>query len=226
MPIPKVICCVCGQEVNKAQTLHIGDGKRACRSHENTVELSKHECDKIAQKKKEEYERVANKKKISEEKLAQERDKISVIQPECVICRKPGIRQEEWYGRLLVEMKKYEIIHGKPINPLLGDIRKVGGPLSGIACLFYVMWRGKNVHIKVPHKVYEFIQMQLSMGIEEPVLLVCQDCVADRKFTTLALERTEAAMHNDTFFQMAGLIHAAVEPHITRTAMKEMMESN
>jgi hypothetical protein len=88
------------------------------------------------------------------------------------------------------------------------------------------MWRGNNTKIRVPFQVYEFIKMQLSMGIEEPVLLVCQDCVDDKKFITLAQERSEAMIENGMFFKMAGLIHAAIEPGITKAAMQEIIESN
>ena len=40
MPIPTVVCSKCGQKVNKAQTLSIGSGMRACKSHEGTMEIS------------------------------------------------------------------------------------------------------------------------------------------------------------------------------------------
>ena len=218
MPIPRVICCVCGQEVNKAQTLHIGDGKRACKSHEGTEEASKRECEKIEQKRQEGSKRP--------EKPDYHTSEPTTFQPICTICGKVGIRQEEWYTRLMIEMKKYEITHNKTINPLIDDIRKVGGPLVGVSCLFYVMWRGENTKIRVPFRVYEFIKMQLSMGIEEPVLLVCQDCVQKARFITLAQERSEQLIENDMFFRMASLIHAAIDPHITKTAVSEMAESN
>ena len=36
MPVKTVVCAVCGQTVSHRQTLHLGDGKRACRSHSET----------------------------------------------------------------------------------------------------------------------------------------------------------------------------------------------
>lgn len=37
---PKVICSICNQEVLKSQTYFIGDGKRACKSHDGICEKS------------------------------------------------------------------------------------------------------------------------------------------------------------------------------------------
>jgi hypothetical protein len=36
MPIKSCVCSVCGLEVPKASTSHVGDGKRACKSHPDT----------------------------------------------------------------------------------------------------------------------------------------------------------------------------------------------
>jgi hypothetical protein len=37
MPIKTVVCCECHREVPKASTAHVGDGKRACRTHPDTA---------------------------------------------------------------------------------------------------------------------------------------------------------------------------------------------
>ena len=157
MPVPRVICSVCGQEVNKAQTLHIGGGKRACRSHDGTLDASKRECDRIARQKQAEADKITKAKEANRH----EREAFT-LEPHCSICGKVGIRQEEWYTRLLIEMKKHEIIYGAPINPFTGDMKKVAGALANVTCLFYVLWRGKNTSVKLPHKVYEFTQTQKS----------------------------------------------------------------
>ena len=126
----------------------------------------------------------------------------------------------------MIEIKKYEITHNKKVNPITDDIRKVGGSLIGTTCLFYVMWRGENTKVRVPFRVYEFIKMQLSMGIAEPVLLLCQDCIHKAKFVSLAQERVDQLFENGMLLKIASLMHDAIDPHITATAIAEMAESN
>jgi hypothetical protein len=221
MPIPRVTCCICGQEVNKAQTLHVGDGKRACRSHEETTEASKRECEKIIQKKHAEIEKAT----ADKESMRKERESFT-LKPHCLICGKEGMRQDEWYTRLMVEMKKYEITHGKPINPFTGDMKKVAGTLADTPCLFYVLWHGENTKVRVPYDVYQFTQLQKSLGVEEPVLLVCNDCMAAARFVGLTAERTAEIIENDNYLKLAMLLHDIVEPEITKTAVQELSETN
>lgn len=219
MPPPRVVCSICGQEVNKAQTLHIGDGKRACRSHEGTADASKKECTKIEQQKKDELKKAAQKKqrKIRE---------IPTLEPQCMICGKTGILQQEWYTRLMIEMKKYEIIHGKPINALFGDIKKAGSALVGINCLFHVIWHGDNTNIRIPFQAYEFVKLSKQLIDQEPILLVCQDCVRENGFTTATHERFSEMMKSDMFFQISDIMHSVIEPQIEKMAIQEISESN
>ena len=53
MPIPTVVCSKCGQKVNKAQTLSIGSGMRACKFHEGTMEISQSLLQKSVERKEE-----------------------------------------------------------------------------------------------------------------------------------------------------------------------------
>jgi hypothetical protein len=215
MPIPKVICCICGQEVNKAQTLHIGDGKRACKSHEGTIEASQRERQKIAQQKHDEAVKLEDKKKR----------KPFTLKPHCMICGEEGIYQEEWYTRMMVELKKYEITHGQPINPFTDDIRKACGVLADVPCLFYVLWHGTNTKIKIPLEAYQFTQLQKSFGIDEPILTICHKCVAKKNFISFSQERIEA-IEADNFLTIAEVMHTVIEPEIMKIAIREISESN
>ena len=38
MPVKRVVCSICQAEVNKAQTYHVGDGNRACKTHQGVTE--------------------------------------------------------------------------------------------------------------------------------------------------------------------------------------------
>jgi hypothetical protein len=215
MPPPRVTCCICGQEVNKAQTLYIGDGKRACRTHDGTVEKNKLEIDKLKREKEAEIKKAAQKKQRKE----------FTAKPKCVLCGQVGMLQEDWYTRLMIEMKKYELTHGKHINPFSDEIKRAANVLIGIPCLFYVMWRGKNTHIKIPFDAYEFVKMQQMMNpVADPVLLICQNCVTEKGFTTYSQERQDSM--GELFLHAAQLIHAVVVPEIEKAAIREITESN
>jgi hypothetical protein len=220
MPIPKVICSICGEEVNKAQTLHIGGGKRACKSHEGTLEASRAELEKARQKKQTEAE-AAKKKKEKKEAVEAPPD----FQPECMICRCKGLRQEDWYTRLIIEMKKHEITHGNPIHMFSPDIQKINA-LVGVSCLYYVIWRGSNTKIKIPYRTYQAVLTQQSLGFDEPVLLICQDCVLKKKFTTYAQERMVELMENDLFLQAVAGLSKIMSPEFKKIAIREIAESN
>ncbi|MFA5766503.1 MAG: hypothetical protein WC919_01080 [Candidatus Paceibacterota bacterium] len=221
MPIPRVICCVCGQEVNKSQTLYVGDGKRACRSHEGTAEASKRECERIVQKKHAEMEKA-----VKREEAKHKEAESHGLEPHCLICDKKGMRQDEWYMRLMVEIKKHEIVHGKCISPFAADIQKIAGALANIACLFYVIWHGENTKVRVPYDVWQFIQTQKAIGIEEPVLLVCNDCMVATKFIGLTAERTAEIIKNDAAADIAGLLYSIISDKATKTAVDEISTSN
>jgi hypothetical protein len=215
MPIPKVVCSICGKEVNKAQTLHIGGGKRACKSHEGTLEASKAELEKTQQKKQKEVE-AAKKKKETREVPPE-------FQPECMICRCKGLRQEEWYTRLMIEMKKHQITY--PDIKSHPDLPRIQA-LVGIPCLYYVMWRGDNTKIRIPHRAYQTILTQQSLGIDEPILLVCQDCIMKKKFTTYAQERMIELMKDDSLLQTVARLSKTISFEFQKIAMREIAESN
>jgi hypothetical protein len=127
---------------------------------------------------------------------------------------------------MLIEMKKHEIVHhGKKTNPLTSPIRVADSALSGINCLYYVSWHNKNAHITVSHKTYEFVQLQQMLGIDPPILMICQDCIEEKGFTTATQERCDN-MDQESFFKIAGILGAIVSPEIEQAAMRELIESN
>jgi hypothetical protein len=211
MPPPRVVCCICGQEVNKAQTLHIGNGQRACKCHEGTIDASEVEKERI---KKIKIENDKN-DKIKNEKKKEE----IIIDPHCLICGEKGIRQEEWFARLLINVKKHEI--------MFGNTKQFGVDeyLNKTKCLFYVFWRDENTKIKIPHDAYECIKLQECLDLD-PILLVCRDCCIEKGFVTVSEERFRLIMNNENYAHVVSAIQAIASEELTKAAIKEMIESN
>jgi len=114
MPIKQVTCSVCGATVNKAQTYHVGDKKRACRSHPGVGEKR----DNLEAKRQQHQATQARKLKA--------RRQPGVGGPgmwsgdhslKCWVCMNPGIRQDQYFIKVLIEMEKIKKIHGI-VNPL------------------------------------------------------------------------------------------------------------
>lgn len=111
MPIKQVICSICKATVNKAVTYHVGGTDRACKSHEGVSE------------KKETLEQAKVKKAEAEvRKLERRREPVwgpaeTALVPKCWVCMNSGLRQQEFFMRILIEMRKQDKIHGGPVNP-------------------------------------------------------------------------------------------------------------
>ncbi len=112
MAIKQVTCSICKATVNKARTYHVGDGQRACKAH------------KGVQEKKAALET----QKQGEAVQARQRDRQRSSDTrggvwsgdhglKCWVCMNPGIRQDEYAMKVLIEMEKIKKVHGI-VNPL------------------------------------------------------------------------------------------------------------
>lgn len=112
MPIKQVVCSVCGSTVNKAQTYHVGGDKRACKTHEGVI--AKRDALEAGKKDKAERERHRDERR---QEFRDESDWSGNYGPKCWVCMNPGLRQDEFFLKVLVEMEKQKKIHGF-VNPL------------------------------------------------------------------------------------------------------------
>lgn len=110
MPIKQVTCSICNQLVNKAVTYFVGGDKRACRSHEGVVEKK----DALAAKKIADVEREKEKREFRAKR--DENLSTNYAKPHCWLCGIPGLRQDDFFTRVLIEMEKSKIIYGS-VNP-------------------------------------------------------------------------------------------------------------
>ena len=117
MGIKRIICSICKTEVNKAQTYHVGNGERACKSHEGVTEkketLQKNEAQKLQRSMQQEQHR---------QQEHPNKDRMEDFTPgmiRCAVCRNEGMRSDQFFTRVLIERSKAEQIYGvfNPFDP-------------------------------------------------------------------------------------------------------------
>lgn len=201
-------CKICGKEVSKRGSIHVGNGERACREHSAVFDMA------LDEKKKEMPAAAAPKSPYHN----RERKALD-FSPRCFICNERGLPQDQWYIRLLTEWEKYETIHGHPpnlFNPQ--ETAEVAGILKGIPCLFYVKWEGRNTKIRIPSAAYQAARV---MGF----ILACQKCVAEKGLITESDEASKGlslddiAAHSVTY-------ELVLKPLLRKIAEKELQRDN
>lgn len=206
MSFKTVVCDVCGQEVSKKKTLAIGEGKRACRTHEGTTSAAK--AQQVARKAKEQAARDRWKKKS--------RPQIPDLNltPKCASCGQEGIRQQEFFFAMLLAGEKYELTYGKPLNPFDPvEAKKAYSEIKGV-CLWYVEYDSKK--ITLPSVIRPVAAM---LGW----VMLCNKCCdqfgidPNPVASDLSLEQlTSVGIAYDAF----------VRPSIQKEAMKQLREVN
>lgn len=165
MPIKQVVCSICKQTVNKAVTYHVGGNDRACKSHEGVIE------------KKEKLQENLEKKLLSQIDGMKRREEnfrksgnpnwSGNFGPKCWVCMNPGIRQDEFYTRLLIEMAKYEKVHGTPWLPFAPNAPR----LVKDRCIFVLERERAEPAMKYIRDDFKVLT-QMGGGI----VAVCADC--------------------------------------------------
>jgi len=112
MPPQTFECCVCGETVSKRQSLDMGvdssgEPRRACKVHE---EAKAHKTEKDI---REERGRKLEKKKEEERQEYFHRSSGSfedAMKPKCWHCQKPGVKESEFFSRLMINMEKIRML--------------------------------------------------------------------------------------------------------------------
>jgi hypothetical protein len=210
-----VICSICGKEVSKRQSLSIGDGKRACREHQEThAAVQKLAADEKAAKAREEERQEAQK--------AAKMQRCEVpLKPRCWVCHNEGLRQDEFYLRWILETTRYELDTGRSVNFFdSGEVRKSLGSLATERCLYFVQWNEKNKKIRVPYRTYEMIQMS-EQFFGQGTLLVCGECCHEKGFVTMTDERI-CKLSSDSLMKAAAEYEVFAKPVIEAMARREL----
>ena len=110
MPIKQVTCSICNTLVNKAVTYSVGKDQRACKVHEGVTE-------KRGQM---ELERLQKTQAAIREQKRRERSDFLRSQPQpppsfgpkCWVCMNDGLRQDEYFQRVMIEIEKAQLAPG------------------------------------------------------------------------------------------------------------------
>lgn len=173
MPIKQVMCCKCSNLVNKAQTYSIGKDQRACKTHEGVVEKKcELEVAKIQQRKVETHKHV-----LRDERKGNGGWAGDPMKPRCWVCMNEGLRQEEFFTRILIEREKAAQIYG-PFSPF--DPEHPGNKIKIGRCIFILMADKCTNAMKY---VREDFAMLVQMG--GGVIAICGQCCGTFKIDPL-----------------------------------------
>lgn len=209
MPIKQVTCSICKQIVNKAITYSVGKDERACRSHEGVVEKKDQQI--LQLKKKAEMETQKQEHKRSE---SWGTPPPTTFGPKCWVCLNDGIRQDEFFQRVLIEREKARMLYGtwNPFDPTHPGNKIVIG-----RCIF-VLAKEKctNAMKYIREEFAQLIQMT-------SVVAICAQCCHNLGVEPLA-DRPQPTLEQMT---MLGVVYEThIAPIVQEIAKKEMTRDN
>lgn len=216
MPIKQVMCCQCNSLVNKAQTYSIGKDQRACAKHEGVTakkdELEAARLQKIqkdtAKGKPKKFDAPPKGAPVSAPKGSAWATDPSI--PMCWLCANKGLRQQEFFMKLLVEREKARLIHGE-INPF--DPNHPGNKINIGRCIFLVPLDKCNQARPFLREDFEPI-LQMAKCIA-----ICGPCCGTLKIDPLPKPEYKDLVQ----FSMLGTI---MQPVIEKIAKAEMAKAN
>jgi hypothetical protein len=215
----KLVCSICGEEVTKRQSYSMGDGTRACKKHQEAqdkAQMLKCDLDKKKAKVKSAYEERREYMKREREVM---REPFKV---RCFMCHREGVRQDEFFTRMMIEKAKYKEIHGKSPNPFLPtEMGEALQALKGTRVLWFVSWEGENTKIKVSYDLYQMLQIM-------PTMLLCEECTRKKGFKTMFEQRMDKIPPEsflEELFELGVKFEFFVEPIIDAIAIQEIAES-
>ena len=206
MAIKQVTCSICKAQVNKARTYHVGDGQRACKAHDGVLE-------KKAALETQKQEKAAT-------ALQHHRQKASAPARggwtgdsglKCWVCMNLGIRQDQFFMKVLVEMEKQKKIHGGIVN--------IFDPKHAIRlserCIFLIPKEKAAPAMKYVRDDFEQI-VQMSGG----TLAICGCCCQLCKIEPLPPVST------DQLAASSAMYSAFLEPVLSAEAGRQLARDN
>jgi hypothetical protein len=192
MPPPQVICSICGETVNKAQTYATGEkdseGKplRACKKHEGVAEKAE-ELKEKAFEKQEKNTYSAQQKREREHRNRNYRDPFDIpedirkhqewAETHCWCCEGKGVSIPDFSMLQLVAMEKAELLGIKnPFDPALASITKSILKKMGYSCVLHRFSMDKSMREKyqewknrINHKMRGVVELG-------NIIQLCFDC--------------------------------------------------
>jgi hypothetical protein len=200
------ICAICGEEVSKPKSYSIGDNKRACRTHEEAQSQAAE-----AQKQLEEQHAKGRSRPKRKPPLEETMD----LSPRCFCCGEKGMRQDEFFLRILILGEQYKLTYGKPLNPFdIEECKKAYSPLKGQRCLLFV-----NYKPWMKKKLARYSDAAEMLGF----FVACPACVSKHKFKT-QMEEKEIKLE---YLEMHSILYEGIiRPELQKYAQKELEGKN
>lgn len=202
MPIKQVVCSVCKALVNKAQTYHVGGAQRACKTHDGVLQKK----DALETRQRNEAERKRHRDRHHPPRNGGWSGDAGL---KCWVCMNPGMRQDEYFFKVLVEMEKQKKIHGI-VNPL--------DPKYAIRlpkrCIFVLPKEKVDSAMRFVREDFQQL-VQMSQG-----LAICGPCCRVSKIDPLPSPTF------DELVQASAMYTAFLEPVFEAAAAHELARDN
>ena len=204
MPIKQVVCSICKETVNKAQTYHVGGTDRACKKHEG-VQDKKAELD--AKKAK---QAVMTRQKDEHRLQAMHGESWSQdhLTPKCWVCMNKGMRAQEFIFQYMVECEKQSKITGKPVIPILNNTVRMN-----TRCIFVLPKEQCQAAMKYVREEFQTIVRMAGF------LAICANCCNLNKIDPMP--KTEIKD-----LTTAALVGELIRPAIEAQASQELARDN
>lgn len=203
MPIKQVVCSICKETVNKAATYHVGGTDRACKKHEGVVEK------KAVLDVKKADDQARSVQKLN--RRLEPQWSSDPMKPKCWVCMNTGLRQQDFFMRILIEMQKQEKIHQGPVNPFAPEHRI----RLKERCIFLLS--AETCRNALPY-IREDFRMLVDMG--GGYLAICGDCCAVLKIEAMRPVTWDELTTGAAIFQVF------MKPVVQEIAARELARDN
>lgn len=210
MGIKRVVCSICKLEINKAQTYHVGNGDRACKTHDGVVEKK----DVMQKSQAEKLQETVQRGKQREERHHSKQDSWNFTPGKirCGICRTEGMHSDEFFTRVLIEKSKAEQIYGV-INPF--GSKHPGSQIKIAERCVFVLEKSKlqNVLRLIRGDFKQILDLAGVIGI-------CGPCCKTNNIDPLP------KVEFDDLMKFAAISEVVVKPVVDAIAKREMAKDN
>lgn len=218
MPAKTYTCTICGETVTKPKSYAIGDGKRACRTHEETQKAREEILEKKLAEAQEELRKALEKNERRQNELVFREHNPSQV---CWCCGRIGVEQKAFFMAMLYEQEKYTLRTGKIPNPFIpDDVRESLAALKGTLCLWYCRYDKEN-RFNSNFRFFTYYQYQAAMigGL----FLACPHCVKKHKLKTMTQEQQDKEQEEgvDEFWKKLQA-HAVAYELLLKPALQEV----
>ncbi len=212
MPPPMTTCSICKKEVMKAQTYHVGDGKRACKEHEGVVDKKTQlEVEAAAKKEKE------IKDKEAAEQQREQQTRIDQL-PFCWLCHAKGVTEQDIYANILITTEK-EKLKGNYLHPFVPDyhqkMRAAMGLKDGEVLTVITSFACEHTH-PITKKLKSLYRQGVGMF---GWISLCQDCSKKNGFEKPPSPKINMDMNQ---LQNWAVIYEMSRPKITEIAQRAL----